>query len=341
MVYRRSKAFLGVVLAGVMTLAGCDRGTSGNAGGGKKPSVAYVTNGVDPFWDIAAQGANDAAKEFNAEVQVIFPSDGGDQKQKIEDLLVRGIDGIAISPIDAANQTSSINDWAAKTKIITQDSDAPQSKRLMYIGVDNYHAGRLCGRLVKEAIPNGGKVAIFVGRLEQDNARLRRQGVVDELMDRPRDDKRDDPPSAVAKGEKYTVLGTWTDQFDLVRAKGNVEDVISVNPDLAAVVGLFAYNPPLCLQALRNTNKLGKVACIGFDEQPDTLQAIKDGTCHGTVVQNPYKYGHESVRILAALVRGDESVIPANKYIDIPPRQIRKDNVDAFWAELKKNLGQK
>ena len=159
---------------------------AGAAPAGPKPRIAYVTNGVDPFWDIAAKGARDAAAKFNADVQVIFPQDGGDQKSKIEDLLVRGVDGIAISPIDAKNQTPSINEWAAKTRIITQDSDAPESNRLMYIGVDNYEAGRMCGLLVKEAVPQGGKVAIFVGRLEQDNARLRRQGVIDELLDRPR-----------------------------------------------------------------------------------------------------------------------------------------------------------
>lgn len=333
---RFARMTVGFCLAGALAvglpLAGCDRSSG-------KPKVAYVTNGVDPFWDIAAKGAQDAAAKFNVDLQIIMPADSGDQKQKIEDLLVRGVDGIAISPIDAANQTPSINEWAAKTRIITQDSDAPESNRLMYIGVDNYEAGRMCGQLLKEALPEGGKVAIFVGRLEQDNARLRRQGVIDELMDRSKDPTRNDPPGGEIAGDKYTVIGTWTDQFDRSRAKGNVEDVLSANPDLAGVVGLFAYNPPLCLQALRNANKLGKVAVVGFDEQPDTLQAIKDGTCHGTVVQNPYMYGHESVRVLAALIKGDQSVIPADKYIDIPPRQIRKDNVDEFWADLKQKLG--
>lgn len=307
--------------------------------GGNKPKIAYVTNGVDPFWDIAAKGANDAAKELDVDLQVVMPKDGGDQKQKIEDLIVRGIDGIAISPIDAANQTPSINTWASKTRIITQDSDAPQSNRLMYIGVDNYEAGRKCGELVKQAVPNGGKVAIFVGRLEQDNARLRRQGVIDELLDRSRDKRGDDPASGELKGEKYTILGSWTDNFDRAKAKSNVEDVITANPDLAAAVGLFAYNPPAILEGLRSAGKLGKIACVGFDEQSATLQAIKDGNCFGTVVQNPYMYGHESVRVLAALVKGDNKVIPANKYMDIPPRQIKKDNVEAFEAELNKNLG--
>ena len=64
------------------------------------------------------------------------------------------------------------------------------------------------------------------------------------------------------------------------------------------------------------------------------MQAIKDGLCHGTVVQNPYRYGYESVRILAGLAEGDQTVLPENGYLAIPARQIRKDNVDAFWTEL-------
>ena len=50
--------------------------------------------------------------------------------------------------------------------------------------MSNYDAGRLCGKLVKEALPKGGKIMIFIGRLEQDNAKLRRQGVIDEIAGR-------------------------------------------------------------------------------------------------------------------------------------------------------------
>ena len=57
----------------------------------------------------------------------------------------------------------------------------------MYIGMDNYKAGRMCGELVKEALPDGGNVMLFIGRLEQDNSKYRRQGVIDELLDRDRD----------------------------------------------------------------------------------------------------------------------------------------------------------
>ena len=106
------------------------------------------------------------------------------------------------------------------------------------------------------------------------------------------------------------------------------------------MVGLFAYNPPHILEAVKGAEKIGKIKVIGFDEDNRTLEAIQKGDCHGTVVQNPYMYGYKSVEILSKLARGEKDVIPDSKFIDIPARMIRKDNVDEFWAELKKLTGE-
>lgn len=358
--FKRIMPFAGAVVVSGVMLVGCNQGgnqtadtsgavnatntTSDTTGGasGEKPRVAYVTNGVASFWDIAAAGAKAAGEKFNADVDVRMPTEGiSDQKRMIEDLMTRGVDGIAISPIDPANQTSLIDQAAGVTKVITHDSDAPKSKRLCYIGMDNYIAGRMCGKLVKEALPKGGKLAIFIGRLEQDNARRRRQGVIDEILDRSSDPTRYDAPGSVIKNAKYNIVGTYTDQFDRAKGKANAEDVLSRHPDLSAMIGLFAYNPPLCLEALKRAGKTGKIKLIAFDEADETLQAIKDGNCHGTVVQNPYMYGFESVRILTALAKDDQSVLPKGGFLDIPARQIRKDNVDKFWADLKEKMGKK
>ena len=100
----------------------------------------------------------------------------------VEDLLVLGIDGIAISPIDGVNQADLIDEACAKTRVVTQDSDAPKTKRIFYIGTDNYSAGRQAGELVAKVCPDGGKVAIFVGKMEVLNAQERSQGVIDVLL---------------------------------------------------------------------------------------------------------------------------------------------------------------
>jgi ribose transport system substrate-binding protein len=301
--------------------------------------LAYITNGVASFWNVAAAGVKAGEKEFGVRCEVLMPPEGiADQNRMLENLLATGVDGVAISPIDADNQTQLLNEACRHTKLITQDCDAPRSDRLCYIGMDNYVAGRMAGQLVKEALPDGGELVIFVGRLEQVNARLRRQGVIDELLDRPADRERYDKPGAVLRGDKYVILDTRTDQLDPGKAKAQAEDAIARYPHVKGLVGLFAYNPPQCLAAVSEAGKLDQIRIVGFDEEQGTLQGIADGKIYGTVVQNPYEYGRKSVEILKALVQGDTSVIPADRYIDIPAQQIRRDNVQAFWDDLKAKM---
>ena len=303
------------------------------------PRLAYVTNGVASFWTIAKVGALKAGSDLDVKVDIRMPVEGAlDQKRIVEDLLARGVDGIAISPIDPENQEDLINEACENTFVITHDSDAPRTKRLCYVGMDNYKAGRLVGKLVREAMPEGGSVMLFVGRLEQLNAAQRRQGVIDELLDRSREQMgKIDPINQILKGKRYTILDTRTDQFDQAKAKANAEDAIARYPELGCMVGLFAYNTPACLVALKDAGNK-QIHLVAFDEDPETLQGIVDGRIHGTVAQQPYQYGYESVRILAGLVKGDQSVIPENGFLNIPAQSIRKDNVQEFWDDLNRKL---
>lgn len=149
--------------------------------------VAFITNSVDPFWTLAERGCQLAAPALNAECQVLMPPDGQVEQQKryIEELIAGKAQGLAISPIDPANQGEMINQACDAMPVICQDSDAPDTNRRFYLGTSNYLAGRAAGKLVKEAIPDGGKVMIFVGKMEVLNAQERSQGVIDELLDAP------------------------------------------------------------------------------------------------------------------------------------------------------------
>jgi len=327
-----------VILAAMAFATGCTQ--SGAAGGDDKPNIAYVTNGIASFWVIAEKGVQAAAKDFDVNAETLMPPDGvGDQKRMVQDLLTRGVDGIAISPIDPANQTDLLNEVAANTNLITHDSDAPNSNRLCYIGMNNYDAGRMCGKLIKEALPDGGSIMLFVGRLEQLNAKLRRQGIIDELLDRDHNPDRYDEPGSEIRSDKYVVLNTLTDQFDFSKAKSLAQDAIARYPDLGCMVGLFAYNPPKIIEAVKEAGKQGKIQVIGFDEDAETLQGIIDGHVHGTVVQDPYQYGYQSVRILAALARGDKSVLPENGFLNVPAQTITKENVVEFRKRLHELTG--
>jgi len=311
-------------------LAGC---------GAHEPApIAFVTNGVDPFWTIAAAGVAAAEAEFGIRCDVREPEGNtiNEQQEIVEDLLSRHVEGIAISPIDAENEASLIDEACAKAKVITHDSDAPGTQRLCFIGVDNYAAGRLCGQLVAEALPDGGSIVIFIGRLEQDNSKKRRQGVIDELLGR--EFAGYDSADAELEGNGYTILDTRTDQFDQNKAKANAEDAIALYPDLDCMVGLFAYNAPNCLEAVAAAGKLGQIRIVSFDEQDATLQGIQDGHIHGTVSQNPFEYGYHSVRILKALLDGDESVLPEDAVLEIEPTVVRQADVAQFWGELRARM---
>ena len=261
-----------------------------------------------------------------------------DQKRMMETLLAKGIDGIAVSPIDAENQTPFLNEIAQNTILITQDADAPMSDRLVYIGANNYKAGRALGKLVKDAIPEGGEVMLFVGRLEQLNARQRRQGVIDELLDRPAQELADvkyDPVDATnltTEGSKYVILDTRTDNFDKAKAKSNAEDAMTKYKDLKCMVGLFAYNSPSCIDAIKEADKLGSIKLCGFDEQDALLQAITDGHAYGTISQLPWEYGYESIMMLKDIYEGK---MPENQYVEKTFASVTKENVAEFWAKKK------
>ncbi len=154
---------------------------------GQGKRVAYITNSTDPFWKLAEYGCLRAAEQFGCQVDVQMPSSGTIEEQKrfLESDVAQKVDGIAISPIDPDNQVGMINEAAKATIVICQDSDAPASSRRFYLGTSNYMAGRAAGKMIKEALPEGGQVMLFVGKMEVLNAQERSQGIIDELSGEP------------------------------------------------------------------------------------------------------------------------------------------------------------
>ncbi|HWP44036.1 MAG TPA: sugar-binding protein [Blastocatellia bacterium] len=297
--------------------------SAGNPSGSLK--VAFVTNNASDFWTIARRGCEQADSELaNVEVEFKIPSDGtaAEQRRIIDDLLAKGINGIAISPVDPSNQTQMINDIAKQVLVITQDSDAPESDRACYLGTDNVAAGRQAGELIKEALPQGGKIMLFVGKSDARNAQERYQGIREVLA-----------------GTKIEIIDLRTDDADRVRAKANVSDTLVKYPDVACLVGLWSYNGPAILNALKDAGKVGQIKVVAFDEEDETLAGVKDGSIYATVVQQPYEFGYQSVHLLAKVLSGDKSVIPENKQKIVPTLVIKRDNVDEFIAKINQLRG--
>lgn len=300
----------------------------GNETGGtssKTHKLAFVTNNPSDFWAIARKGTEKAKAEIpGVDVEFRINSDGtaAEQQRVVDDLLAKGIDGIAISPVDPANQTPMINNAAAKALVITQDSDAVSSNRACYIGTDNVAAGRQAGEVIKEALPQGGDIMLFVGTLDAANAQQRSQGIKE-----------------VLNGTNIKILDIRTDNTDRVRAKSNAADTLVKYPQVAALVGLWSYNGPAILGAVRDAGKIGKIKIIAFDEEDETLAGIKDGAIYATVVQQPFEFGYRSMELMAKYLNGDKSVIPASKQIFVPTLAIKKDGIEAFITKVNQLRG--
>jgi ribose transport system substrate-binding protein len=322
--------------------------------GSTATKVAFVSNNPETFWTIAEAGCHKAEKEFGVEVVFRKPNkgDAAVQKEIIDSLLAQNIKAIAISVIDPKGQRAYLDEIASRIPLITQDNDAPESNRLCYIGTNNYEAGRAVGKLVQEALPNGGTIAIFVGQLEPLNARQRRQGVLDELAGKPSPpniNEIENSPDGQSYG-KYRLHKTYTDQpVGAQKATENAVDALTAlgQEKNLCLIGLWAYNPPAILNAARDKDKLGQVKIVGFDEDVVTLQGIADGHIYATVVQDPFGFGYESVRMMASLAKGDRSVLPPGGIKYVPHRIITRDGgqgripVAQFRDELDTRLGKK
>ncbi len=340
---RRALGFFGLAL--LFFVPGCKKDSG-------KMRLAFITNNPYDFWLIAERGTEKAAKDFDVEVEFKMPSGGGsaeEQQKIIDDLLNKGVKGIAISPNNAKNLVSFFKDKVSpRVPLITQDSDVPDpSARRCYIGTHNYRAGLAAGALVESACPRGGQFIIFVGKLDVQNAVERRQGVLDYLAGRKNKNQEIgdiDPPDATDfKVGKFTLLKTQTDGGNRAECQQRAEELLTKYPDVACLVGLWEYNPPALLLAAKKAKN--KPALVAFDENYETLEGIQHGAIAGTIVQNPYQFGYESIKILAGLARGNEKALTgrkdleANNCIYIPHRVINKENVDAFYVELKKLKG--
>ena len=297
---------------------------SGAAVAQDKAAIAFVVNGPSDFWKLAEAGVAAAQAELpDVELQFRYPerADAAVQQRVVDDLIAAGVKAIAVSVVDPATSTDAINKAAASVPYFTFDSDAPQSNRIAYFGSSNVELGKNAGELMKAALPNGGKCIGFVGLPGAANAMERIQGYNE----------------AVA-GTGLELIDVRGDDIDQTRARANVDDVLVANPDVTCMVGFYSYNPPRIYEALRDAGKLGQITVVGFDEDPITLGAVKEGAFAGTVVQQPYEWGYQGSKLIANYLKGDKSGVPADGIIIIPGLSITKDNVDQFQADLQAKL---
>ncbi|MFO1106655.1 MAG: sugar-binding protein [Amaricoccus sp.] len=291
----------------------------------EKKQLVFVVNGASDFWKLAEAGVKKAQGELGSgyDMSLRYPAQATAALQNalMDDLVAAGADAIMISSVDPKTSTDAFNKIAAQVPLFTTDSDAPQSNRVAYIGSSNTDAGVQAGELAVKALPKGGKCMGFVGLLGADNAKERIAGF-----------------KKAVEGHKIDLVDVRGDDIDFARARSNVDDVLAANPDITCMVGFYSYNSPKIYEALQAAGKLGQITVVAFDEDPVTLGAVKEGSFAGTVVQQPFEWGYQGMKLMAAYLGGDKSKIPADKLIIIPTKVIDKGNVDAFKADLKAKI---
>jgi ribose transport system substrate-binding protein len=297
--------------------SGCNRG-----GSSKLSKLAFVTNNPSGFWKIATAGIRKYEAENQVQVDIKMPPNGTpeDQNRIMENLASQGYSAVAVSVIAPKDQTRVLNRIAEATNLITFDSDAPQSNRLLYIGTNNYEAGKMLGGEIVKLLPKGGKIAMFVGTFSADNSAERVRGIQD----------------AIAT-HNVTVVEKREDNTDRAKARSNVEDIINANADLSMVVGLWNYNGPAIAAAINGLGKKGTVLAVAFDEDEGTLDGIVNGAIQATVVQKPYMFGYLSAKWMHDLATKGEAAkaaMPSSRIIDTGVEVIDKTNVESFQAKL-------
>src|SRR6185295_16303272 len=195
-------------------------------------------------------------------------------------------------------------------------SDAAKSNRLLYIGTNNYAAGKALGAEIVKLLPNGGKIAVFVGTFSADNAAQREKGVEDAIA-----------------GHNIEVVDKREDNTDRAKARSNVEDIANANANLNLVVGLYNYNGTAIAAALDGLGKKGKVLAAVFDEDDGTLDGIANGAIQATVVQKPFMFGYLSAKWMHDLATKGEAAkaaLPGSRAIDTGVDLIDKSSVAPF-----------
>ncbi|MEX2172118.1 MAG: sugar-binding protein [Pirellulales bacterium] len=310
----------GLVIVSTAMHLGCGRGATPRT---ERPRFAFVVNvPTDRFWDIAFAGCLKAAAEENVTVEFHAPNEATAQQQKqiVEALMSRGIDGMAISPLNPESLGLVLDTAAEMFPVICQDSDAVNSKRACYIGTDNVALGRKLGELAKQAIPDGGEVALLVGQLDVANAKERQQGVLEAL-----------------EGSNLKVIGTFTDGGQLAEAKRVATDVIARNPSLAGMIGLWGYNAPQAVNALAGSSSR-QMKVIGSDESVETMRAIQEGKQYASVAQKPFEFGYQSIKMLAKLHRGESGDLPEDRIIFVDTYVITRENLQTVEQDIEQKL---
>lgn len=288
---------------------------SGSAYAQDKKILAVVVKGLDnPFFTVMGQGCADwNAANPDSEYECLYTgpalsSDEAGEVQIVQDLISRGVAGIAISPSNAPAMANMLRTAAPTMPIITVDADllpADADLRKTYFGTNNYDMGVGMANELMKLKPEGGTVCLQLGNVAAANINERAAGFRDTI--------------AGTKGiERLADTNGWTEiegcpvftNDDIPTANQQMADVFTANPDLTAFIlvgGWAQFGPQAYAQntdQVMDRLKSKELIIIAGDTLPPQVQAFNEGRSHFQIGQRPYQMGNEAPDILIELIGG-------------------------------------
>ncbi len=341
----RDKLFLGVC---ALALIGCSKeqpntapagsagqvGTQASAGsgGGKKRIVFVFKKGGISYSEACKEGADQANADPNLNVEVTYQAStegtAARQDEIIEQAIVRHVDAIVVSPVDAKAIVPAIDKAnAAGIQVFTWDSDAPDSKRKFYVAaVDDVKIGTDIADALAKSIGGKGKVLIFSGQSTAENLNKHIQGMEIGFKQYP----------GITVAQPY-----YYNDDDRDKAGKMAVEALQANPDTAGIACSNSPSPPAAGEALRKLSKVGQVRVWGLALPSETKTYLKDGSVTGLYLWDPKQLTYLTARLVKDALDGkmpqDGEEIPgvpgkiavSGAIVTLPLRlQITKENVD-------------
>ena len=251
----------------------------------KAMKIVVIGKSVDPYWSNVEKGVDVAGKSLGVQTIFFVPpkEDVAAQIQTMEAYIAQGVTGIAIAPSDP-QALEPVMKKAAASGIFVTTLDTPPvqgSVSQVYIGTDNYGAGKIAGETLVRLLPKGGKVGILRGSDTALNALQRTEGFL-----------------AAIAGTGIQPLPPVNDREDVAAALQMADSLIAANPDLAGAFGVYAVDGPAWATAIKAAGSVGAIRSVCFDTTTDIINGIKEGVIDATVAQHEYDMGSKSVQII-------------------------------------------
>jgi len=309
---------------------GCSNGRNSAASTSQDRYFLLTVNTQVPYWQSAGAGFAKAAAESGVQGTVAGPGSYDPKAEHEEFRRVVGSKpaGILVSPADPELMRADIDAAiAAGIPVITVDADSSSSKRLSFIGTDNYEAGRLGGEFVSRSLHGSGNVMVF-SMPEQTNLNERYRGYMEILAGYPHITVL---PVVDIKGDPQIAF----DQTRAVISGGKAQ--------VDAFVCLDALGGKGVAKALSEGHVAGKTV-IAMDSDPETLDWIRKGYIQGTIAQRPFTMGFVGLKMLQDLhlhkprslnvAWSKEPLAPIPSFVNTGVIWIDKQNVDSFAHAL-------